>query len=140
MDPSRIKKHEDFQNKLCPHRTLNDYGWDYFINLVKAKYKAMYEKEAESMTTAERKEFDELTSKVKKLEETLAKYEEYRVYDNSAIRWAYIDGNLPEFAAPTIKKLVNKGYLKGNGKNSLELSYLFMRILVILDRAGAFGK
>lgn len=140
MDTSRIKKHEDFAKKHCPHRTLDDYGWTYFINLVKAKYKAMYEKKEESMTTAEKKAFDELTAKVEKLEQTLSKYEKSGVYDNAAIRWAYIDGNLPSWATPTIKKLVNKGHLKGGDKNSLELSNVFMRVLVILDRAGVFGK
>lgn len=97
------------------------------------------------MTTAEKKAFEELTQTVKDLTERneeltkrLDKYDKMGVYDNSAIRWAYIDGNLPEWAAPTIKKLASKGYLKGNDKNSLELSQLMMRILVILDRAGMF--
>lgn len=31
----RVTKHEDYANKHCPHRTLDDYGWDYFLNLVK---------------------------------------------------------------------------------------------------------
>ena len=42
MDPSRIKKHEDFTSKHCPHRTLDNYGWTYFINLVERKYNSMY--------------------------------------------------------------------------------------------------
>lgn len=32
----RVKKHQDFNGKHCPHRTLDDYGWDYFLNLVKS--------------------------------------------------------------------------------------------------------
>ena len=31
----RVTKHADYANKHCPHRTLDDYGWDYFLNLVK---------------------------------------------------------------------------------------------------------
>lgn len=31
----KVKKHQDFNGKHCPHRTLDDYGWDYFLNLVK---------------------------------------------------------------------------------------------------------
>lgn len=34
----RIKKHQDFSNKYCPHRTL-DMGWERFINLIKAELK-----------------------------------------------------------------------------------------------------
>ena len=30
----RVKKHQDFSGKYCPHRTLADYGWEYFLNLV----------------------------------------------------------------------------------------------------------
>lgn len=30
----RVKKHQDWSNKRCPHRTL-DKGWDRFINMIK---------------------------------------------------------------------------------------------------------
>jgi N-acetylmuramoyl-L-alanine amidase CwlA len=30
----RVKKHQDFSGKYCPHRTL-DMGWDRFLNMVK---------------------------------------------------------------------------------------------------------
>ena len=55
------------------------------------------------------------------------------------MKWAYIDANLPQWAAPTVDKLYNNEILQGNDQGSLELSYLFLRILVILDRAGCFG-
>lgn len=32
----KVMKHQDFNGKHCPHRTLDDYGWDYFLNLVKS--------------------------------------------------------------------------------------------------------
>lgn len=54
MDETRIMKHQDFDGKYCPHRTLSDYGWDYFIGLVRKKYKEIYEtgnvKEEEEVT------------------------------------------------------------------------------------------
>ena len=31
----KVTKHADYVKKHCPHRTLDSYGWDYFINLVK---------------------------------------------------------------------------------------------------------
>lgn len=31
---NRVKKHQDFSGKYCPHRTL-DLGWDRFLNKVK---------------------------------------------------------------------------------------------------------
>ena len=30
-----VYPHKHWSGKHCPHRTLDDYGWDYFINLVK---------------------------------------------------------------------------------------------------------
>lgn len=32
----RVKKHQDFSGKYCPHRTL-DLGWDRFLNMIKTK-------------------------------------------------------------------------------------------------------
>lgn len=45
----------------------------------------------------------------------------------------------PSWAQATIQKLINKGYLTGNG-DGLNLSEDMVRLLVILDRAGVFGK
>ena len=45
----------------------------------------------------------------------------------------------PEWARPTVEKLVSKRHLNGDG-TGLNLSYDMVRLLVILDRAGAFGK
>lgn len=30
----KVKKHKDYSGKHCPHRTLDEYGWDYFIALI----------------------------------------------------------------------------------------------------------
>ena len=145
LDLNRITKHEDYAPKYCPHRTLDDYGWDYFLNLVEQKYTQM--EEEQPMTKEEKAAFDRLAAKVdaltkenRELTERLDKYDDMGVYENAAIKWAYNDGNLPSWARDTVKKLTTNGYLYGNDKNSLELSYLMIRLLVILDRAGCFGE
>ena len=33
---SNVKKHQDFSNKYCPHRTL-DMGWQRFLNMIQAE-------------------------------------------------------------------------------------------------------
>lgn len=33
---SNVKKHQDFSNKYCPHRTL-DLGWQRFLNMIQAE-------------------------------------------------------------------------------------------------------
>lgn len=32
----KVKKHQDFSGKYCPHRTL-DMGWDRFLNMIRAE-------------------------------------------------------------------------------------------------------
>ena len=49
----------------------------------------------------------------------------------------YIDNNMPEWARPTIQKLVNKGVLQGDN-NGLNLTDELLRIFVINDRAGLY--
>ena len=35
----RVTKHQDYSGKHCPHRILDEYGWDKFLDLVKSKMK-----------------------------------------------------------------------------------------------------
>ena len=82
----------------------------------------------------EKQQMEELKKQVEKLTKRVEELE-----DQVKVKWAYVDKNLPDWARPTISKLVQRGILKGNTENSFELSRLFMRILVILDRAGIFN-
>lgn len=52
----------------------------------------------------------------------------------------YIDDNMPAWARPTIQKLVDKGYLHGNDKGELELTFDMLRMFVVNDRAGLYGN
>ena len=45
---------------------------------------------------------------------------------------------VPEWARPTVQKLLDKGYLKGNDKGELELTYSMLKMIVINDRAGLY--
>lgn len=134
-----LTRHNMFTATTCPGPYLQS-KFPYITEKVNQKLQ-----EDEPMTAVEKQAFNELKNKVdslsdenKDLKKRLDKYDKMGVYENSAIKWAYNDGNIPDWAKPTVSKLCNKGYLKGNGQNSLELSYLMMRILVILDRAGLF--
>ena len=44
---------------------------------------------------------------------------------------------MPEWAKPTIQKLMDRGYIHGIGENELGLTMDIIRALVILDNAGA---
>ena len=48
--------------------------------------------------------------------------------------------NVPDWAKPTIKKLVDNGHLNGDLNGDLNLTNDMTRVLVVLDRAGVFEK
>lgn len=45
-DISRVKKHQDFMDKYCPHHILND-GWDKFLELVQSHLDEIQDKNIE---------------------------------------------------------------------------------------------
>lgn len=57
-----------------------------------------------------------------------------------AIIYDYIDENMPEWARPTIQKLVDKGFLKGDEEGKLGLTEELMRMFIVNDRAGIYGE
>ena len=126
-DISKVKKHQDFSGKYCPHRTL-DMGWDRFLNMIKS-----YIKEDEPMTAEERIKFNELVKAVSSLAERVDKLDSKMIY-------GYVDDNMPSWARPTISKLIEKGILKGNANGNLNLDDNMLRMFVILDRAGIFDR
>lgn len=58
--------------------------------------------------------------------------------EDTGMRYRYYD-DMPDWAKPTISKLVKRGYLKGEGGGVLDLSEDAIKLLVINDRAGLYG-
>lgn len=70
---------------------------------------------------------------LRKLQERVAELEKRcAVYD-------YMDDNMPQWAKPTIQKLMDKDALVGDEKGRLGLTMNTIRTLVVLDRQGVFG-
>lgn len=63
-------------------------------------------------------------------------YMEYGQEDEE-MRYKYYD-DMPDWAQPTVSKLVKKGYLKGEGGGVLNLTEDSLKLLVINDRAGLY--
>lgn len=78
-------------------------------------------------------QYNELKALINELATAVESLENPVVYDR-------VDSEMPDYAKPTIQKLMNKGYLKGDGSGRLGLDTNMIRILVILDRSGAFDK
>ena len=47
--------------------------------------------------------------------------------------------DIPSWGRDIVAKLVDEGKLKGTSYNNLDLTFTMLRVIVILDRCGAFG-
>lgn len=89
--------------------------------------------EEKEMTVQEKKNFVALQKEVESLKNV--------VHDlANPMLYAWVDDNMPEWARDTVTKLMQKGYLKGDDEGRLNLTFDMLRIMVMLDRAGAFDK
>ena len=90
------------------------------------------------MTSEEKQAFHQLQAQFAE-QKTQIESQQKRIADleeQVKIKWNYIDKNLPSWAVATVDKLYNRKVLQGDG-NGLQLNWLMLRILVILDRSGA---
>ena len=79
----------------------------------------------EGMTVEEQRKFNALVAQVEKLTE-----EKERVY--------HYTEELPDWAKPTIQKLLDKKLFAGASESDLDLPETLARVLVINDRAGVY--
>ena len=59
--------------------------------------------------------------------------------EETEMRYKYYD-DMPDWAKPTIAKLVRKGYLVGKGDGVLDLTEDMIRVWATLDNAGLYGE
>lgn len=59
--------------------------------------------------------------------------------EDEEMRYTYYE-QMPDWAKPTVSKLVKKGYLKGEGGGVLNLTEDSLKLLVINDRVGLYGE
>lgn len=91
-------------------------------------------KNKEALTMSE---YNELKAEIEKLSSSVNAITAELYEALNPVIYNYIDDNMPIWARETIKKLVDSGKLKGD-ENGLGLTEDMLRILVILDRSGAF--
>lgn len=141
LDLGRITKHEDYSGKHCPHRTLDYYGWDYFLNLVKEKYEIT---EGDlPMTNEEKKAFDELVERVNKAENENAELK--KSLENlkasvapciTSVNWdAHITGAMGgKEAVAMLNDLKAHGDFHGKDEGHYGLSEQMVRLMLIFYR------
>lgn len=77
------------------------------------------------------KEYEELKAEISALRAEIAK-------QNSEMIYNYVDQNMPEWAKPTIQKMMDKGFLEGDENGKLGLTTELLRVFVTNDRAGVY--
>lgn len=125
----RVVRHYDASRKNCP-ASMSDNGWAVWKD-----FKSMLINKGGLTVT----QYEELKGLITDLTETLKQLGAEVGAATHPMIYNYIDKNMPDWARPTIQKLVDKGYLKGDGEG-LNLDDNLLRMLVINDRAGVYGE
>lgn len=121
---ARVVRHYDASRKNCP-ASMSKNGWVLWNT-----FKNKLNENEEDLTMAQ---YDELKKEIENIRTDVDKLKSKMVY-------AWVDDNMPDWAKPTVTKLMRKGYLKGDGEGKLMLDDNMLRILVINDHAGIYGN
>ena len=119
----RVVRHYDASRKNCP-ASMSKNNWKQWY-----EFKKLLSEEELTMS-----QYDELKDEIRELTETV-KLLATELHDiKHPMVYNYIDENMPEWARPTIQKLVDDGVLVGNEKGELGLTDEMLRMIVILSR------
>ena len=120
----KVVRHYDASRKNCP-ASMSKNGWALWNT-----FKKRLTENEEDLTMTQ---YDELKKEIGSIRSDVDKLKSKMVY-------AWVDDNMPDWAKPTVTKLMRKGYLKGDDEGKLNLDDNMLRILVINDRAGIYGE
>ena len=129
IPPERVVRHYDASRKNCPN-SMSANGWARWYEFKRR----LTETEELTMT-----QYEELNKKIEELNGTIDDLCE-SVQRLTPMVYNYMDDNMPDWAKPTVQKLMDRDILNGNEKGELGLTYEMLRTLVMLDRAGVFDK
>ena len=131
-----VIKHTNMPAILVETAFIDNYDDNRFLASDDGKYKCAvgiykgicdylgieYKLESEDKLVS--REYEELNERLEKVENPM-------IYD-------YVDENMPEWARPTVQKMMDKGFLKGDENGCLSLTDELLRVFVINDRAGVY--
>lgn len=127
--PGVILEHSFHTNERAARWLMSDSNLTALAEAEAAAIAEFYEKEKkEDMNNTEKEGLRDLLRRVTKLEKESE-------HSKKKYNWTTA---CPEWARSTVHKLTQKGVLKGDENGQLGLSEDMCRLLVILDRAGAF--
>lgn len=117
---STVVGHREVGSSDCP-------GKNYPLEELK-RYSEILNNGSEVLTMTQ---YEELKAEISALKTSIDQL-------NSKMIYNYVDSNMPEWARPTIQKMMNKGLLKGDENGCLGLTDELLRVFVINDRAGLY--
>ncbi len=101
----KVVRHYDASRKNCP-ASMSKNGWALWDT-----FKKRLTENEENLTMAQ---YDELKKEIGNIRTDVDKLKNKMVY-------AWVDDNMPDWAKPTVTKLMRKGYLKGDNEGRLML-------------------
>ena len=150
-----VIKHTNMPAILVETAFIDNYDDNRFLASEDGKYKcatAIYkgicdylgiEYKLESEDELMSREYEELKAENDRQNDIInqmgTEFEELRNTAKSKI-YDYVDDNMPDWARPTIQKLVDKGFLKGDEEGKLGLTEDLMRMFIVNDRAGVYRE
>ena len=129
IPPERVVRHYDASRKNGPN-SMSANGWARWYEFKRR----LTVTEELTMT-----QYEELDKKIEELNGTIDDLCE-SIQRLTPMVYNYMDDNMPDWAKPTVQKLMDRDILNGNEKGELGLTYEMLRTLVMLDRAGVFDK
>lgn len=99
------------------------------MQLYAAKFNEIAKAIADGVAEGFGKEVDDMTEG--EVKQIVTDMQQAEIYDTVE--------ECPAWARDTVQKLINKGFLQGDEDGKLDMSYDFMRTLVVCDRAHLFG-
>lgn len=117
---SIVVGHREVGSSDCP-------GKNYPLEELK-RYSEILNNGSEGLTMTQYEELKAEISALKTSIDTL----------NSKMIYNYMDENMPEWARPTVQKMMDKGFLKGDENGKLGLTDELLRVFVTNDRAGVY--
>lgn len=99
----RVKKHQDWSGKYCPHRILDSKSWGAFLNRVKNELDILNGKNKGELTMSQYNELDaKITALQKELDKKQNKFVERQVSESHKVAWEFLksqgitDGSNPQ--------------------------------------------
>ena len=136
---AKIVGHRDIGDSDCPGRYYPVFEMQYYykdeeeIDMEQINELKLIIAGLNAVVAAQAAKYDGIIDVMGEEIDALKTKEVPMIYD-------YADKNMPEWAVPTVQRLMGNDVIRGDETGRLGLTYDMLRMLVMLDRANVFGS